>query len=772
MPTTTVNATFDGVTPVQNIGFTNSWSSSKRIDRYSAYEDDANNDLVFNGSFTGTDWRIRSMSIDSASRDIPGASASQTVTLTDMDAGTGRRIESLAVGDNSNITLQSTRIDWLRGFNGESHSIDIGGGRVDFLEFSGNLNTISTGQNYVKYIQTNHNGRTNLTVQSGGVEAVNLANGNDTVTVDGGVTSLRTNDGNDRVQINSNGNIASFQGGNGNDRLIIQGRAGDSFLSDGNDSVRMDGGRANTIAMGRGNDTVRLLNGSEINSLLSGNDDALVVLSGASRINQLTDWSGGNLTLNMSGDSRISQANFNGNATINLQDSSRIFQAKIDSGTYNITTGTSFAESFTGFQASLNATFGTGGLGQLRTFSDVALNHVITTNGYVGSILIDDRFNDSSDDNGTNLTVNGFAESINLGNGANVVTVGQNGAIGNYDGGRGTDRIVATNGRVNEVETGEGKDTVITGNEGANLINTGDQNDRIIIGSGGATAVDGGNGNDFIRTGSGGLDLIRGGSGKDTIEVGSGGAGRVSAGDQNDLIRVTEMSATNGVAVSGGRGTDTMVFTGFTNGIFFDLSLGGQFQNVGAAGGDFTVPGVVGYFSEVSIENLTGTGQGDELRGDGNANKLLGLGGRDMIVGSAGDDTLVGGSGNDTLVGNEDNDSLNGGSGADTLNGGSGNDTLIGGGGNDRIIGGGGNDSINGGNGADVFVFGAGAGVDSIRAFQDGTDIMEIRGHTGGFATLQITNEAGNRKIVHDGGTILLLGDAGLGLMDADFDFV
>ena len=59
-----------------------------------------------------------------------------------------------------------------------------------------------------------------------------------------------------------------------------------------------------------------------------------------------------------------------------------------------------------------------------------------------------------------------------------------------------------------------------------------------------------------------------------------------------------------------------------------------------------------------SIENLTGSEQGDTLTGDVNANILIGLGGNDLLHGGDGNDTLAGGSGNDTLAGGDGIDTV------------------------------------------------------------------------------------------------------------------
>ena len=127
----------------------------------------------------------------------------------------------------------------------------------------------------------------------------------------------------------------------------------------------------------------------------------------------------------------------------------------------------------------------------------------------------------------------------------------------------------------------------------------------------------------------------------------------------------------------------------------------------------------------LNIENITGSGQGDELTGNAQANKLMGGDGNDKMTGDAGDDTLMGGDGNDMLGAVDvdgDGSADNTEEGADKLMGGAGRDTLNGGGGNDTLVGGAGDDEMTGGGGNDTFVFSPDDG--------DGDDIINSFGGT------------------------------------------
>ncbi|WP_027243684.1 calcium-binding protein [Leisingera daeponensis] len=303
-----------------------------------------------------------------------------------------------------------------------------------------------------------------------------------------------------------------------------------------------------------------------------------------------------------------------------------------------------------------------------------------------------------------------------------VITIGSGGA-GTVRTSAGDDKVVVRKGFAEFVSTSGGDDVVVVGDSGAGVVRTGD-------------------GSDTVRTGSAFVELISTGNGNDTAEVGAGGAASVRLGSGRDTVRLSETDPGTGVQISGGGGRDTVDFSAFSSGVVFSLNLNGAWQNPGAPGGRLDAEGT-GFVQATSIENVTGSAKGDRLTGDGGANLLAGKGGSDRLAGLAGSDTLIGGGGNDRLAG---------------------------GGGKDTLKGGGGDDTLTGGKGDDTFVFTRGD--DLVRDFEEGADILQICGHSGGFASLGITDDAGSRLITYDGGTVRLDGDAGLALTADDFVFV
>ena len=288
----------------------------------------------------------------------------------------------------------------------------------------------------------------------------------------------------------------------------------------------------------------------------------------------------------------------------------------------------------------------------------------------------------------------------------------------------GNDVVDASASKFNVLRTGEGEDTVTTGAIWVEMISTGDDNDH--------------------------------------ITVGTGGTGLVRAGGGDDIIVVHELDAFNGFAVQGGSGRDLLDFSSFSTGLTFTLDGVGIFQNVGAPGGDISVP-AVGYFAEGSVEDIIGSSQADKLTGDANANSL---------VGGSGSDQLFGGDGGDDLIGGGGNDKLRGGDGVDTLVGGGGKDNIRGGKGKDKLAGEGGNDILRGEGGDDTFIFGDNSGTDRIQDFAIGDDVIRISDHSGGFGSLAISNVSGDLQIVYDGGTIVLDNLAGAAISASDFEFV
>jgi Ca2+-binding RTX toxin-like protein len=177
------------------------------------------------------------------------------------------------------------------------------------------------------------------------------------------------------------------------------------------------------------------------------------------------------------------------------------------------------------------------------------------------------------------------------------------------------------------------------------------------------------------------------------------------------------------------------------------------------------------------LNRMKGSPRPDRIRGTRRGDRIEGLDGNDVIEGLGGDDYILGGAGIDRLVGSGGNDTLVGGRGADVLIGGAGNDVLIagettdflrgfqeatetwgaiatnvlkGGKGNDLLVGGGRSDLMIGGAGRDTFVLAKHGGVDVIRDFKVGTDVIGLaKGLT--FSELRIQQSSRGTRILLNG---------------------
>ncbi len=139
-----------------------------------------------------------------------------------------------------------------------------------------------------------------------------------------------------------------------------------------------------------------------------------------------------------------------------------------------------------------------------------------------------------------------------------------------------------------------------------------------------------------------------------------------------------------------------------------DVGVAGDSRIQNLAFRDDTVLGESGSGGTPTFDNeIIGGDSNDVLRGESIRSRTES---NDLLDGGAGDDKLNGGSGDDVLLGGDGNDRLRGGAGDDLLDGGSGNDLL------------------SGGSGSDAFVIAVREGVDVIRDFELGVDLIALAG--------------------------------------------
>jgi Ca2+-binding RTX toxin-like protein len=274
---------------------------------------------------------------------------------------------------------------------------------------------------------------------------------------------------------------------------------------------------------------------------------------------------------------------------------------------------------------------------------------------------------------------------------------------------------------------------------------------------------------DDILTGGGGADTLHGGTGTDIADYSTSPAGvRASlsrpAGNTGDAAgdRYIEIEG-----LSGSDHADTLIGDENAN----TLEGGdGRDRLEGGGGGDL-LRGGAGH------DRLLGQGGNDTLHGDGGRDRIAGAAGSDLAYGGGGRDRLRGGGGGDTLFGEAGQDKIRAGRGRDSIDGGDGDDRLYGGGGRDRLTGGAGDDLLVGGAGADTFIFDdfTRGETDTIKAFDDGADMIRLTDGPGAFTALEISEvTVGSSpfvQVTYAGHTILVGGVSQAELDMADFTF-
>ena len=671
------SATLDGSTSFTHLnGNTVDWDPSGFLGYLSFYHPTPGDTLDATVTLDGMDWTIAALRF--------GADGDNITRLSDANGNSGRRIDYLKLGDNSDVDLISTRVKYIEGNDGDLHDVTLGSANTRSVNLSANQNWVTTGSGWVGQIETS--GKDRVTVDSGGagfintgdqrdiirvqnggfVEQIKVGSGNDVVTVVGGarVASVR-GDGNNTVTVGNNSRINSLELDNGSNtvKLIGSGQINVIKVSEGDATITTDSNWVELISTRDGNDVVELGSGGAGLVRLGGGDDMITVQNGGN-VNYISATSGNN-TVTVGNTSNINSLDLdNGSNTVNLVGSGRINYIKVAKGDATINTDTGWTEGITSWMSSNMVNIGAGGVGSMQFFGDATLVHNITSQGWIGALQV-------SDDAQTTVT--------------------------------------------------------LQGSNGAGTLRT----------SGG---------DDMITTDTGWVELISTRDGNDVVELGTGGAGTIRLGGGDDVIKISDIDPNNGVAILGQGGSDTIDFSAYSLGITFTLDSSGIWQKPGAPGGDLDLPGGA-FFQETGVDNITGTSLDDWIEGDRGDNVLSGGAGKDEIRGLGGADEIDGGISGDRLFGQGGADTISGGGGNDKIIGGGGGDRIEGGTGKDKMTGNSGADTfVFGANSGADTITDYDDGVDSFEIADhaggfgtlvindDGTDIMIT--HDGGTITL------------------------------------
>lgn len=494
------------------------WDSGN-LGYYSVYESDPDANFIANVDFTGTDWKARTLRF--------GGELSNTLVLTDLDADTGRRVDYLQLGYNSDVDLISTRLRFVLGWEGELHDITLGSGYTYAMNLYADRNIVDLGNANVGYIET-AGGADQITVGSGRwLGSATTKGGNDTVIVAGGaIDSLNLGEGDNSLSISDGGYVNHARSYAGSTTILLE------------DNARLRGFRSFEA-----DTTIDLLDTSSIYNLdiTEGNGDVSI---GSGFIDSIFAWNS-DFTLDIAAGGFLGQMRLAG-------DSSQEHDIRVDGTVGSITVAgdhTTTLKTGAGFVAGV--TLGDGH------------DQVTTGAGKVETIITRDG-NDI-----VNLGTGG-ADSIRLGEGADKVRIrdldaGTDLAV---HGGEGQDWAIffamteavwidlRYPGEVQDIGSSiNGSLISLTSIE--NLQGTayadglrGSFGNNVLMGLGGDDSIEGFGGDDSINGGTG-ADQIFGGQGNDNL-FGAGGRDRLIGGEGDDTLR-------------GGKGADVFVF-GYNSG--------------------------------------------------------------------------------------------------------------------------------------------------------------------------------------------------------------
>lgn len=655
----------------------------------------------------GTDWGIDA---------VRSHSTLDKLIVTDVDDGADRYIKYLKLAQNSEVTLISTKVHYIAGFEGELHDLTLGAASVYSIDLYAAVNLVTTGTGHVRSIDLG--GRDTVVVNSGGVGQVNTGNRADKIVLrDGG----------------SNGIV---QSGNGNDVVKVQGGAWVSsvLLDDGNDRFTMTAADAQSVELGTGDDTAVLASGSHAFFLFSGSGGTTVVVKSGSRLNSL-ELGNGNHVVDIRGNSQIQHMKFydsnvtvttgsgwtegieaGGNNVVDLTvGSGGASTVRLGDGDDNVDASGGHIQTLDTGDGDDSVTVGANGANVIKTGSGADtvtliegwVEFISTSNGSDTVELHGNADTLSTGDGSDTVTITGIANRVSLGNGNDTVTTGAQ-YIEVLEAWGGNDTFKIGSGGAGSVRTGDGNDSVTTGSGYVELISAYMGKNTFFIGSGGGATVRGGQENDTITTSTGWVETISTNQGNDTVYLGSGSASSVRLGGGDDTLVLAESPEAGG-RFDGGAGSDTLDFSAWSLGITFTLDATG-WQNPAAPGGVLNdTANNLSYVLEGGFENVIGTDQDDDITGDNNDNTFTGNAGADVF----------------TFTATTWDPSLT-------------------------------------------------AGTDTVTDFEDGTDLLRLAVQSGGTAALlaAVNDDGTDITITHDDGVIVLANASGATITAEDFLFI
>lgn len=532
---------------------------------------------------------------DAAKLEVAADKASGAIDLTKVavaEESTGHELNITNV-KNSSIKLNNDSL----GNSDDAANTDAT--KVTITGTAGNdVITLESGK--VTSLDSNE-GNDKVTIASAAsVNTLTLNNGANTVTVAGKVNTLTAGAGDDNVNVS--GEVSTLTTGTGNDTISVSGKVKTLNAGDGDDKISVTAGEVDTLNAGAGADTISVAAGARVKDLDAGDGDDIIAITAGAVIKNLNG-GGGNNTLKLE------------NGVVDLS-TTKLTNVQTITGRGKIQSSDITGKNITLGSEKLNAwNEGTGEYditeleikGKGTANSDtINLSSLKIAAGSTGH-----KLNITNFKNGT-LTLN----DNNLGNASqdesavDATTVTVTGTESN-------DTIVINSGKIKDVSTGKGADGVSI-KSGVNVatLSTGEGADHIDI-SGTVGAIDTGDGDDGIVLNSGAkVDTIDTGAGNDNIKVQSGASvTTINLGAGDDTITLKSGAGANGsgsgITINGGDGKDTLTLDASSSSVdFTKITKISGIELLDISGGSSSSGAKISYDSIKDNLNLTLSGSG------------------------------------------------------------------------------------------------------------------------------------------------------------------
>lgn len=485
---------------------------------------------------------------DAAKLEVAADKASGAIDLTKVavaEESTGHELNITNV-KNSSIKLNNDSL----GNSDDAANTDAT--KVTITGTAGNdVITLESGK--VTSLDSNE-GNDKVTIASAAsVNTLNLNNGANTVTVAGKVNTLTAGAGDDNVNVS--GEVTRLTTGTGNDTISVSGKVKTLEAGEGDDKISVTAGEVDALNAGAGADTISVAAGARVKDLDAGDGDDIIAITAGAVIKNLNGGGGTNTLKLENGVVDLSTTKLTNIQTITGR--GKIQSSDITSK--NITLGSEKLNAWnegTGeyditeleIKGKGTATSDNINLSNLKIAAGSTGHKLNITNFKSGSLTLNNKNlgNDSADDTAVDAT---------------TVTV---------TGTESNDEITINSGKIKSVETGKGADKVII-QSGVNVatLSTGDGADNINI-SGTVGTIDTGDGDDGIVLSSGAkVDTIDTGAGNDNIEVSSGATvSTINLGAGDDTITLKSGAGT-GLTINGGDGKDTLTLEANSSSVDF-----------------------------------------------------------------------------------------------------------------------------------------------------------------------------------------------------------